>query len=736
MNRLDPFNMTILNQTVEDIDIISKFSEYYKDEKFPANTSSLIQKDDGDKNSFNEKLWKTFEWKKLGNISSKLFLLENGVSPFDCIQGNIGNCYLISACSALAEYPKRIKDIFINKEFNKAGIYAVEFYVDGFKKKIIVDDFVPIQDKDSLVFAKIPKSNRIWCIIIEKALAKQKKSYANTISGFPSSVFTILTGAPSHNIALKDIKKEYLENILLQNFHMSYTMCAATQISSSMNKELGLAEGHAYSIVFACKIDISGKEIFLVKLRNPWGYVKESNSKNSKFEGEIIKNTYSDNPLFKQICEFSEGTFVLTLNEFIKCFERIYLCKYIDNYLVHSHYICRYDDISTKSLHSCYKFVIKSKSYTLIKEKIFFSINKPTAFQFSTNNSYKEDNIYCSIFLGKLKDDKYEFIAKAESFSNINTIELDSYETNTSYVILAYINEHSGKIISKYHRGSISIYTKENQVELNEEYDLDVGYVFNSLVYSYYNKFRNLYTENIKKLKHDKITCNSFNFEDSCYGVVIFENLSDKNLLNLNLKYEKNNPKEDNKIILEEKWSQNVNSINTILLPKEYIVISRYRTGLSYTYTYSVEETKMIKFKNEDLIKKKSNEIKIDKSNQNQRSKSVFKEVEIKRDLNVIDSDIKVTPNTIDKYALSVKKSVDKSLNGFTITFSNPIPNVFLEYTVEVKEIENLICDNLDYSNKMVIILEPKGEKCFFFYKIEHNIKDKFQLSVNAKKYE
>jgi len=46
----------------------------------------------------------------------------------------------MAAISALAEYPERIKDIFLTQEKNKAGIYAVKFYIRGKPWIVEVDD--------------------------------------------------------------------------------------------------------------------------------------------------------------------------------------------------------------------------------------------------------------------------------------------------------------------------------------------------------------------------------------------------------------------------------------------------------------------------------------------------------------------------------------------------------------------------------------------------------------------
>jgi calpain-15 len=42
-------------------------------------------------------------------------MFEQDVTPNDIIQGSLGNCYFLSALSAIAEFPQRIKNIFITQ---------------------------------------------------------------------------------------------------------------------------------------------------------------------------------------------------------------------------------------------------------------------------------------------------------------------------------------------------------------------------------------------------------------------------------------------------------------------------------------------------------------------------------------------------------------------------------------------------------------------------------------------
>lgn len=73
---------------------------------------------------------------------------SNGVTPADVRQGSIGNCWFLSAISALSEVPGRIERIFVNpdNELSANGIYAVNFYTLGVPHTVIVDDYLPVTE--------------------------------------------------------------------------------------------------------------------------------------------------------------------------------------------------------------------------------------------------------------------------------------------------------------------------------------------------------------------------------------------------------------------------------------------------------------------------------------------------------------------------------------------------------------------------------------------------------------
>ena len=105
---------------------------------------------------------------------------------------------MISAASALAEKPGRVKSMFLNteNELNEAGIYAVNLYALGVPHTVIVDDLLP-RATNGGGFSNIAKDGGMWMAIAEKAIAKFFGNYKHLEGGNPMSAMYTLHGMPS-----------------------------------------------------------------------------------------------------------------------------------------------------------------------------------------------------------------------------------------------------------------------------------------------------------------------------------------------------------------------------------------------------------------------------------------------------------------------------------------------------------------------------------------------------------
>ena len=128
------------------------------------------------------------------------YCLYRNIGPNDIIQGKCGDCYFLSTLSSFAETPDRIKKIFLNKEVNEAGIYAVQLYINGEKRTVVVDDHFPYDtNTDRWAMCRPSRDdgiNEIWALILEKAWAKVFGSYQRIEAGTAGEAMYPMSGRP------------------------------------------------------------------------------------------------------------------------------------------------------------------------------------------------------------------------------------------------------------------------------------------------------------------------------------------------------------------------------------------------------------------------------------------------------------------------------------------------------------------------------------------------------------
>lgn len=92
----------------------------------------------------------------------------------------------------------RVKEIFISKDSNRAGIYQVTLYLRGKPNVITVDDTVlyhqPTQSNSFSTYN--PDKPTMWGPIIEKAWSKMNANYLNSEDGFTFQALRSVLGVP------------------------------------------------------------------------------------------------------------------------------------------------------------------------------------------------------------------------------------------------------------------------------------------------------------------------------------------------------------------------------------------------------------------------------------------------------------------------------------------------------------------------------------------------------------
>ncbi|GAX78084.1 hypothetical protein CEUSTIGMA_g5526.t1 [Chlamydomonas eustigma] len=324
----------------------------FKDKQFPANPQSI-----GPWNGKSlDQIAQEIEWKRVeeicargGQHGAKLF--SGKIEPADICQGQLGDCWLMSALACLADTEGAIQRAFTTKEFNAYGKYKVRLF-DRPKNKFVtvtVDDWIPCKKGSNTPCFAQPSKDEAWVLLLEKAMAKFKGSFANLDGGSSLWAFECLTGnyvfkfklegtpqkpvwkrydlvhpkEKNGKIMLQAAKDELNHDDMFETL-VFYTrqrsvVGASTGAGSDKENINGIVQGHAYSVVAAKEVD----QFKLIRLRNPWG----------SFEW---KGNWSDNsPLWKQYPKVAkaldfmaadDGMFWMDFKDFCMYYKNLDFC--------------------------------------------------------------------------------------------------------------------------------------------------------------------------------------------------------------------------------------------------------------------------------------------------------------------------------------------------------------------------------------------------------------------------
>ena len=252
----------------------------------------------------------------------------NSFSGEDIIQGLLGDCYLLSAISALAEFPGRIQRLFMQTEKNKAGCYAIRLYICGQPMEIVVDDYFAVDNEGELMFAG-SNNNELWAMLIEKAWAKIHGGYAAIEGGDARETLAALTGAPVDFYRHKEMNIKELWKIIRDSDNANYVMCTGAVVDTK-----GIVRSHAYTLINAYEFEFKGKTIKLVQITFtkvpviPWGY--------GEWTGKWHDHDPKWTPELKRKLNYApkeDGIFYMSFKDFAKVFSHTLIAKANDNYV-------------------------------------------------------------------------------------------------------------------------------------------------------------------------------------------------------------------------------------------------------------------------------------------------------------------------------------------------------------------------------------------------------------------
>ncbi|XP_066034231.1 calpain-13 [Chamaea fasciata] len=299
----------------------------FEDATFPAHISSI-----GPTLLPEEKL-RQIQWKRPTELQRNPYLIMDGVSRFDIMQGEIGDCWMLAALGSLTLRKQFLENVLPKDQGfqdDYAGIFHFRFWQYGEWVDVVIDDRLPFLNGRYL--SVHPRtSNEFWPSLLEKAYAKLRGSYQNLNGGYLSDALVDLTGGVQVQFSLKDPPPD-LEEILKAADKSRCLMGCSTSGQSRRNIELrnGIVQGHAYTVTGAVKIPYKNGWKHIIRIWNPWGH------------GEWKGPWSDDSPQWDRVDpEYREallrnkddGEFWMSCENFQEQFSWLYICNNTPTFL-------------------------------------------------------------------------------------------------------------------------------------------------------------------------------------------------------------------------------------------------------------------------------------------------------------------------------------------------------------------------------------------------------------------
>ncbi len=221
-------------------------------------------------------------------IRLDLPLYFNGAGTDDVNQGNVGDCYFISAISAIADTvvgsidgtvaSVNTGDMVVD---NNDGTYGVRFYDNsGAERWVTVDKFVPGYREDKLKFGDTD-SGESWAMLVEKAYVQLNESdnigqdgtnrygIGNNFGiagGDPGQALSHITGQKASYGFIAEDSTDWTADKLRALIEADLPMVFSTGAPCGLASSYGVKRRHAYTYE---SYDPATQKFYL---RNAWGF--------------------------------------------------------------------------------------------------------------------------------------------------------------------------------------------------------------------------------------------------------------------------------------------------------------------------------------------------------------------------------------------------------------------------------------------------------------------------------
>jgi len=297
--------------------------------------------------------------------------------PNDVAQGGVGDRWMLSAISGMAEFEGAIEHVFRKTDWKSMPADDFNHYTITLfdlptweEVDIVIDErLCSNADSRGLIGNQPSVDGELWVCYLEKAMAAHCGGWDKIDGGQCTVAWAMLTGCKDqYTMKHKDgkwkcfgsrnpntgeldaqcnspkdrkgglwpmdwpkvggggslpLSDDELFDDMCEWDATNYIMGAGTQAGSDTHDHQGIVDGHAYSVI-TCVKQAGGSEFDMVKVRNPWGQ--------GEFKGGMWVDDgegWDDHPEVKDALDpvqADDGVFWVSKEEFFQFFGTLYVC--------------------------------------------------------------------------------------------------------------------------------------------------------------------------------------------------------------------------------------------------------------------------------------------------------------------------------------------------------------------------------------------------------------------------
>uniref|UniRef100_A0AAV2J4K7 Calpain catalytic domain-containing protein n=1 Tax=Knipowitschia caucasica TaxID=637954 RepID=A0AAV2J4K7_KNICA len=189
------------------------------------------------------------KWRRPPELCASPKFIVDGASRLDICQGELNDCWLLSAIASLSLHPDLFQKVVPpGQDFQQhyTGCFIFKFWQYGDWVEVCVDDLLPCEDQ-KLLYLSSPEKDEFWSSLLEKAYAKLKGGYRALDMGFPHEAMVDMTGGVAEVLTVSGLPTN-LSGFLQSLLHRALINCANCQGPLEQKNPMGIMFRHAYSL--------------------------------------------------------------------------------------------------------------------------------------------------------------------------------------------------------------------------------------------------------------------------------------------------------------------------------------------------------------------------------------------------------------------------------------------------------------------------------------------------------